>query len=121
MFMYHIYVSYPCLISMYYMNVCTVCLTCMYYMCWGCGWGCCCKRGCKSKAACKFSKKLSQKALNHVLTLPDYRARCTDHFAGSGSKIENKNISVVRKQWKYRISVPMLYIMRISKHTLSRV
>ena len=29
-------------------------------------------------------------ALNRVLTLPDYRARCTDHFAGSGSKIENK-------------------------------
>ena len=36
-------------------------------------------------------------ALNRVLTLPDYRARCTDHFAGSGSKIENKNISVVAK------------------------
>ena len=29
-------------------------------------------------------------ALNRVLTLPDYRTRCTDHFAGSGSKIENK-------------------------------
>ena len=78
----------------------------------------CCKRGCKYKAACKFSKKMSQEALNRVLTLPDYRARCTDHFAGSGSKIENKNISVVRKQWKYRISVPMLYIMRISKYSI---
>ena len=36
-------------------------------------------------------------ALNRVLTLPDYRARCADHFAGSGSEIENKNISVVAK------------------------
>ena len=36
-------------------------------------------------------------ALNRVLTLPDYRARCTDHFAGSGSKVGNKNISVVTK------------------------
>ena len=36
-------------------------------------------------------------ALNRVLTLPADRARCTDHFAGSGSKIENKNISVVAK------------------------
>ena len=81
----------------------------------------CCKRGCKYKAACKFSKKMSQEALNRVLTLPDYRTRCTDHFAGSGSKIENKNISVVRKQWTYRICVPMLCIMRISNHTLSKV
>ena len=49
-------------------------------------------------------------ALNRVLTLPADRARCTDHFAGSGSKIEDKNRSVVAKHWKYRISVPMSYI-----------
>ena len=39
-------------------------------------------------------------AVNSALTLPADsadRARCTDHFARSGSKIENKNISVVAK------------------------
>jgi len=29
-------------------------------------------------------------ALNRVLTLPAARARCTDHFARSGSEIKNK-------------------------------
>ena len=36
-------------------------------------------------------------ALNRVLTLPADTARCTDHFAGSGSKIEDKNTCAVAK------------------------
>ena len=49
-------------------------------------------------------------ALNRVLTLPDYRSR--RELPGSSGIIdfENKNISVVTKHWKYKISVPMLYI-----------
>ena len=66
---------------------------------------------CKSKAACKFSKKLvflvhfkpwdlSRKMRREFLT----------EFSSGIIDFENKIISIVQKQWKFRISVPMSYI-----------
>ena len=49
-------------------------------------------------------------ALNRVLTLADYRSRQAELKSSGIIDFENKNISVVTKHWKYRISVPMLYI-----------
>ena len=54
--------------------------------------------------------KMSQKALNRVLTLPDYSTGLQLLISCGIIDFENKNISVVRKQWKYWISVPMSYI-----------
>ena len=58
----------------------------------------------------QFFKKMSQKALNRILTLPDYRSRREILESSGIIDFENKTISVVTKHWNYRISVPMLYI-----------
>ena len=49
-------------------------------------------------------------ALNRLLTLPDYSTGLELLISSGIIDFENKNISVVTKHWKYRISVPMLYI-----------
>ena len=76
MCMYSIYVVYLCILSMQSIYVCILSM--------------------KTRLQ-NQNFTIFKIALNRVLTLPADRARCTDHFAGSGSKIENKNISVVAK------------------------
>ena len=49
-------------------------------------------------------------ALNRLLTLPDYSIGLELLISSGIIDFENKNISVVTKHWKYKISVPMLYI-----------
>ena len=49
-------------------------------------------------------------ALNRVLTLPDYSTGLALLISCGIIDFVNKNISVVRKHWNYRISVPMSYI-----------
>ena len=44
------------------------------------------------------------------MTLPDYRSRQAELKSSGIIDFENKNISVVTKHWKYKISVSMLYI-----------
>ena len=50
-------------------------------------------------------------ALNRVLTLPKARSRKMRQFPLKKLGLQNKNISVVTKHWKYRNSVPMSYIL----------
>ena len=54
-------------------------------------------------------------ALNRLLTLPDYSIGLELLISSGIIDFENKNISVVTKHWKYRISVPMLYITFMHK------
>ena len=49
-------------------------------------------------------------ALKRVLTLPKARSRKMRQLPLKNMGLQNKNISVVTKHWKYRISVPMSYI-----------
>ena len=62
---------------------------------------------CHSKSK---NSPFSKIALNRVLRLPDYSWGHSVVVALKIIDFENKNISVVRKHWKYRISAPMLYI-----------
>ena len=48
--------------------------------------------------------------LNRLLTLPDYSTGLQLLISSGIIDFENKNISVVTKHWKYKISVPMSYI-----------
>ena len=49
-------------------------------------------------------------ALKYVLTLPKARSQQMRQFPLKNMGLQNKNISVVTKHWKYRISVPKSYI-----------
>ena len=55
-------------------------------------------------------EKMSQDALNHVLTLPDYRTQKMLQIPLKIIDLQNDSNIFVRKQWKIRISVPMSYI-----------
>ena len=58
-------------------------------------------------------------ALNRVLTLPNARSRREVSKSSGIIEIENKNISVVTKHWKYRIWVPKSILMRQPRATQS--
>ncbi len=55
-------------------------------------------------------EKMSQSALNQVLTLPDYRTQKMLQIPLKIIDLQNDFNILVAKQWKIRISVPMSYI-----------
>ena len=55
-------------------------------------------------------EKMSQSALNQVLTLPDYRTQKMLQIPLKVVDLQNDFNILVAKQWKIRISVPMSYI-----------
>ena len=55
-------------------------------------------------------EKMSQDALNHVLTLPDYRTQKMLQIPLKIIDLQNDFNILVAKQWKIRISVPMSYM-----------
>ena len=55
-------------------------------------------------------EKMSQDALNHVLTLPDYRTQKMLQIPLKIIDLQNDFNILVAKQWKIIISVPMSYI-----------
>ena len=55
-------------------------------------------------------EKMSQDALNQVLTLPDYRTQKMLQIPLKIIDLQNDFNILVAKQWKIRISVPMSYI-----------
>ena len=55
-------------------------------------------------------EKISQDALNHVLTLPDYRTQKMLQIPLKIVDLQDDSNIFVAKQWKIRISVPMSYI-----------
>ena len=58
----------------------------------------------------QFFEKMSQGALNQVLTLPDYRTQKMLQIPLKIIDLQNDFNILVAKQWKIRISVPMSYI-----------
>ena len=79
MCMYSIYVFYLCsppMQSVYVFYLCSLSMQSIYV----------CIPSMKTRLQYQ-NFKILKIALNRVLTLPADRARCTDHFAGSGSKI----------------------------------
>ena len=67
---------------------------------------------CESKVACKFSKKMSQSALNQVLILPDYRTQKMLQILLKIIDLQNDFNIWVAKQWTIRIWVPMSSMRR---------
>ena len=59
----------------------------------------------------KHEKENSNIALNRILTLPDYFSGLELLISSRIIDLQNNFIILVRKQHKYRISVPMLYIV----------
>ena len=57
-----------------------------------------------------FFEKMSQSALNQVLTLPDYRTQKMLQIPLKIIDLQNDFNILVAKQWKIRNSVPMSYI-----------
>ena len=55
-------------------------------------------------------EKMSQSALNQVLTLPDYRTQKMLQIPLKIIDLQNDFNMLVAKQWKNRISVPMSYV-----------
>ena len=68
------------------------------------------KRNLRIQGRMHIFEKISQKALNRVLTLPDYSIWPELLISSGIIDLQNNFIILVRKQHKYRISVPMLYI-----------
>ena len=58
----------------------------------------------------QFFEKMSQSALNHVLTLPDYRTQKMLQIPLKTNYLQNDFNILVAKQWKLIISVPMSYM-----------
>ena len=58
----------------------------------------------------QFFEKMSQSALNQVLTLPDYRTQKMLQIPLKIVDLQNDFNMLVAKQWKIRISVPMSYM-----------
>ena len=58
-----------------------------------------------------FFEKMSQNALNQVLTLPDYRTQKMLQNPLKIIDLQNDFNILVAKQWKIRKSVPMSYII----------
>ena len=57
-----------------------------------------------------FFEKMSQSALNHVLTLPDYRTQKMLQIPLKTIGLQNDFNMLMAKQWKIKISVPMSYM-----------
>ena len=55
-------------------------------------------------------EKMSQDALNHVLTLPDYRTQQMLQIPLKIVELQNDFSMLAAKQWKIIISVPMSYM-----------
>ena len=66
-------------------------------------------------------EKMSQKALNRVLTLPDYSIWPELLISSGIIDLQNNRVCKQFKHWKYRISVPMLYIAFIHGQQMSRI
>ena len=66
----------------------------------------------KLRIQCRMQifEKMSQSALNQVLTLPDYRTQKMLQIPLKIIDLQNDFNILVAKQWKIRISVPMSYI-----------
>ena len=119
--MYHGYVSWLCIMTMYHGYVSWLCIMASLIWLW-----IFCKRAplicpqgpfgrnnlisCESKVACKFSKKKSQSALNHVLILQKDRTQKMLQIPLKIIDLQNDFNILVAKQWQIRISVPMSYI-----------
>ena len=58
-------------------------------------------------------------ALNRVLTLPDYFLGLELLISSGIIDLQNNFIILVRKQHKFRISVPMLYMKPTSRKTIN--
>ena len=56
-------------------------------------------------------EKMSQSALNQLLTLPDYKTQEILQLPLKIIDLQNDFNILVAKQWKIRISVPMSYMM----------
>ena len=59
--------------------------------------------------------KMSQKALNHVLTLPDYSIWSQLLISSGTIDLQLYRVCKQLKHWIFRISVPMLYIAALSE------
>ena len=66
----------------------------------------------KLRIQCRMQifEKMSQSALNQVLTLPDYRTQKMLRIPLKIIDLQNDFIILVAKQWKTIISVPMSYV-----------
>ena len=66
----------------------------------------------KLRIQCRMSffEKMSQSALNQVLTLPDYRTQKMLQIPLRIIDLQNDFIILVAKQWKIIISVPMSHM-----------
>ena len=66
----------------------------------------------KLRIQCRMQifEKMSQGALNQVLTLPDYRTQKMLQNPLKIIDLQNDFNILVAKQWKIRISVPMSYM-----------
>ena len=66
----------------------------------------------KLRIQCRMQmfEKMSQSALNRVLTLPDYRTQQMLQIPLKIFELQNNFNMLVAKQWKIRISVPMSYM-----------
>ena len=66
----------------------------------------------KLRIQCRMQifEKMSQSALNHVLTLPDYRTQKMLQIPLKIIDLQNDFNILVAKQWKIIISVPMSYM-----------
>ena len=58
----------------------------------------------------QFFEKMSQDALNQVLTLPDYRTQKMLQIPLKFFDLQNDFIILVAKRWTTTISVPMSYL-----------
>ena len=69
----------------------------------------------KLRIQCRMQnfEKISQSALNQVLTLPDYRTQKMLQIPLKIIDLQNDFNILVAKQWKIRSSDPMSYISRI--------
>ena len=65
---------------------------------------------CESNVVCIFFEKMSQSALNQVLTLPDYRTQKMLQIPLTIVDLQNDFNILVAKHWKIRISVPLSYM-----------
>ena len=68
------------------------------------------KRNLRIQGRMQIFEKMSQKALNRVLTLPDYSIWPELLISSGIIDLQNNRVCKQFKHWKYRISVPMLYI-----------
>ena len=79
------------------------------------------KRNLRIQGRMQIFEKISQKALNRVLTLPDYSIWPELLISSGIIDLQNNRVCKQFKHWKYRISVPMLSIAFIHGQQMSRI